>query len=79
MMKILILGAAGQVGQLLTKQLLTQTDAQLVLYAHHATTRLASLKRVIAASVLGIYGEVAGPFGQWNERMVGAGILAHKV
>lgn len=31
----------------------------------------ASVKRIIAASVLGIYHEVARAFGRWNERMVG--------
>lgn len=34
----------------------------------------ANVKRVIVASVLGIYGEVEGKFGEWNESMVGSGI-----
>lgn len=122
-MKILILGAAGQIGRLLTTQLLEQTDANLVLYARSASNRLkvseasqeqivegdfndaeqlvkamkgidiiyindmgnpastrsivqamntAGVKRVIAASILGIYDEVPGPFGKWNKRMVGS-------
>ncbi|WP_447951700.1 NAD(P)H-binding protein [Chryseobacterium koreense] len=29
------------------------------------------VKRVIAASILGIYDEVPGAFGQWNKRMIG--------
>ncbi|MNN56476.1 hypothetical protein D3C81_1714110 [compost metagenome] len=34
---------------------------------------------LIAASILGIYGEVPGAFGKWNERMVGtAGIKRHR-
>lgn len=33
----------------------------------------AGVKRVIDASILGIYDEVPGAFGKWNKRMVGAG------
>lgn len=33
----------------------------------------AGVKRVIAASVLGIYDEVPGAFGEWNKRMIGGG------
>lgn len=33
-----------------------------------------NVKRVVVASVLGIYGEVIGEFGKWNENMVGNGI-----
>lgn len=37
-----------------------------------------NVKRIIAASILGIYDEVPGKFGKWNERMVGADrIKAH--
>lgn len=42
-----------------------------------ATSAIASamersgVKRVIAASILGIHDEVPGAFGQWNEKMVG--------
>lgn len=39
-MKILILGAAGQISRMATTQLLRQTDADLVLYARRATSRL---------------------------------------
>ncbi|WP_221393605.1 NAD(P)H-binding protein [Dyadobacter sp. NIV53] len=39
-MKILILGAAGQIGRMLTDYLVEQTDHQLVLYARSANTRL---------------------------------------
>jgi len=129
-MKILILGAAGQIGRLLTKDLLEQTDYDLVLYARNASKRLkdaksnrvsvvngdftnydalvtamsgvdaiylndmnsrngvqtiakamktTGLKRILVASILGIYDEVPGAFGKWNEKMVGkAGIQSHK-
>jgi nucleoside-diphosphate-sugar epimerase len=39
-MKILILGAAGQISRMATDLLLRQTDASLVLYARRATSRL---------------------------------------
>ena len=128
-MKILILGAAGQIGKMLTGYVLEQTSHQLVLYARNATTRLrpqdtsrvtikagsfqdheslleamdgvdlvyvndmgngkntpiivttmkqAGIKRIIVASILGIYNEVPGAFGKWNISMVGAnGIKKH--
>ncbi len=120
-MNILILGAAGQIGKLVTAYLLAQTSNHLVLYARDAPSRLtltdparetlasgsfrdsgilvsamqgidvvyindmgddsatravigamhtAGVKRVIAASVLSIYDEVPGAFGQWNKRML---------
>jgi hypothetical protein len=122
-MKILILGAAGEIGRMLTKDILEQTDHAMVLYARNARSRLkpadesretlvdgdfqdhetlvsamkdvdvvyvndmgrkentssiikgmkeAGLKRIIVASILGIYDEVPGAFGKWNSRMVGA-------
>lgn len=128
-MKVLILGAAGQISRMLTKDLLEQTDDELLLFARNASQRLkiesdrVSLvdgdftdydmlvqamknidaiylndmnsnagvqtivramkatrnKRIIAASILGIYDEVPGTFGNWNRRMVGArGIQSHK-
>lgn len=121
-MKILILGAAGQIGKILTKDLLEQTDHEVILYARDAERRLKKadnsrisiiegsftdasslsvameesdliylndmndrkgvetiaetmkmhdVKRIIAASILGIYDEVPGVFGDWNKRMVG--------
>ncbi|WP_028298629.1 NAD(P)H-binding protein [Olivibacter sitiensis] len=121
-MNILILGAAGKIGKLLTDDLLAQTKNDLVLYAKNADKRLklkkservkivdgdfkdldtlisamdridvvyindmgddqstdtiveamnkSGVKRVIAASILGIYDEVPGAFGQWNKRMIG--------
>jgi len=39
-MKILILGAAGEIGRMLTKDLLKQTDYELVLYTRNASKRL---------------------------------------
>ena len=129
-MKILILGAAGQIGRMLTKDLLEQTDYELVLYARNTSRRLKNTepkrvsivdgdftnydalvkamngidaiylndmnskngvqtivkamkdtgnKRIIVASILGIYDEVPGAFGKWNLRMVGApAIQLHK-
>ena len=121
-MKILILGAVGEIARMLTKELLNKTDHSLVLYARNGHKRLTlmddsrevvidgdfkdkdklidamkdvdlvyindmgdekstqtiseamqetGVKRVIAASVLGIYDEVAGAFGEWNNRMIG--------
>ena len=123
-MKVLILGAAGQIGKLVTNDLLEQTDYNLVLYGRNVTSRLTvtdtarvrlvngdfkdrealtaamqdvdaiylndmndaegvativtvmkekKVRRIIVASILGIYNEVPGEFGKWNERMVGAG------
>ncbi|MGW9018542.1 NAD(P)H-binding protein [Priestia megaterium] len=121
-MKILILGAAGQIARMLTTELLNKTDYSIVLYARNGHNRLtiiddsreaildgdfkdrsklinamkdvdlvyindmgneestktiidamhdAGVRRVIAASVLGIYDEVPGAFGEWNKRMIG--------
>lgn len=121
-MRILILGAAGKIGRLLTG-LLAQTPHSLVLYARNANARLkekkservkivdgdfrdrdaligamdgvdivyindmgddrstrtiieamkkTGVKRVIGASILGIYDEVPGEFGRWNKRMIGS-------
>ena len=41
-MKILILGAAGQISKMLINRLLQETDAQLVLYARNANRRIAN-------------------------------------
>lgn len=124
-MKILILGAAGQIPRYLTPLLLEQTDAEIVHYARRATQRItatdtvretvidgdfidaetlknamqdvdivymneatgdvevlesivstmneAGAKKLILASILGLYGEVARAFGEWNRQMVGDG------
>ncbi|MBT2701469.1 NAD(P)H-binding protein [Bacillus sp. ISL-40] len=120
-MKILILGAAGQIARMLTNELLDKTDHSIVLYARNGHKRLTMMdesrevifdgdfkdkkklieamkdvdfvyindmgdhestktiidamhevgvRRVIAASVLGIYDEVPGAFGEWNKRMI---------
>lgn len=121
-MKILILGAAGQISRMLTERLLTETDMEIILYARRANARLnltneriqiidgdfndtvklmeimsdvdvvylndmrdannmksivsameqSGVKRLIGASVLGLYDEVVGEFGKWNNRMVGS-------
>jgi saccharopine dehydrogenase-like NADP-dependent oxidoreductase len=39
-MKILILGAVGQISRMLTERLLNETDAEIVLYARSAHSRL---------------------------------------
>ncbi|MFC4760498.1 NAD(P)H-binding protein [Fructobacillus durionis] len=119
-MKILILGAAGQIAHQLTERLLNERDDQLTLYARRANERLSEyknnprvkivdgdfsneallkeimpgqdvvfvysdhdtepileamkasgIKRIIIAGVLGVYGEVAGKFGEWNRSMIG--------
>ena len=41
-MKILILGAAGQISKMLINRLLQETDAELVLYARNANRRIAN-------------------------------------
>lgn len=41
-MRVMILGAAGQIGRLVTADLLAQTDFDLVLYGRNVTTRLAT-------------------------------------
>lgn len=121
-MRILILGAAGQIARMLTNELRNKTDYTIVLYARNAHQRLntkedsrefifegdfknktllikamedvdlvyindmgdekstqsiveamhaSKVRRVIAASVLGIYDEVPGAFGEWNKSMIG--------
>jgi len=122
-MKILILGAAGQVARLLREKLLNESSNDLVLYARNAKERIevsdaaretvidgdfldtkqlqeamtgvdvvylndmgdvkavqnvveqmdkAGVKRFIGASILGIYNEVSGEFGEWNQQMIGS-------
>ena len=121
-MRILILGAAGQIARMLTNELRKKTDNTMVLYARNAHQRFitkensrefifegdfnnknrlikamedvdlvyindmgdekstqtiveamhaSKVRRVIAASVLGIYDEVPGAFGEWNKSMIG--------
>jgi uncharacterized protein YbjT (DUF2867 family) len=38
-----------------------------------AAMKKAGVRKLIAASILGIYDEVPGAFGEWNRRMVGVG------
>jgi uncharacterized protein YbjT (DUF2867 family) len=126
-MKVLILGAAGQIPGYLIPMLLEQTDAHLVLYARNSgrikpvnpacetivegdindvaalteamkgidivfinpvirdldtaktikeAMQQSGVKRIIVTSILGIYDEVPGAFGEWNRHMVGAGGIA---
>lgn len=121
-MKILILGAAGQISRMVENNLLVETEAELVLYARNATSRISlsgatrektidgdfsnqlalleamegvdavylndmgnpkaiasildimkknNVKKIIGATILGIYDEVVGDFGRWNNRMLG--------
>lgn len=128
-MKILILGAAGQISRLVTEKILKETDHSLVLFARNGSKRIkisdasreqiidgdftdinivrkalegidvvylndlnsltgvktvvdamedCNVKILIAASILGIYGEVPGEFGKWNERMVGTAGIKRK-
>ena len=42
-MRIMILGAAGEIGRMVTANLLEQTDFDLTLYGHNVTSRLASI------------------------------------
>ncbi|MGZ9819376.1 NAD(P)H-binding protein [Peribacillus simplex] len=127
-MKVLILGAAGQVSRMLTELLLNESDTKITLYARHANSRLkaaservkiidgdfhdksklveamsgvdvvylndmrdaqatqsivsamdeAGVKRLIGATVLGIYDEVIGAFGRWNDAMVGSSAPLYK-
>jgi len=120
-MKILVLGAAGQISKRLIPMLLNETTHDLVLYARNADNRLnefggdrvelvaadffdnkqlnqamqdvdlvylnemrhieaikdiiqamntQGVERFIGASILGIYDEVAGDFGEWNHHML---------
>lgn len=125
-MKVLILGAAGQVAKRVTEVLLKHTNASLVLYAREAFERIhpkdkdreqvvegdfenltqleiamdgvdwvfidsveskkgmqaivkvmkaKGVKKLIAATSLGIYDEVPGKFGAWNTEMLGNDLL----
>lgn len=44
-MKVMILGAAGQIGRMVTDDLLAQTDFELVLYGRNVSTRLSDKAR----------------------------------
>lgn len=121
-MKILILGAAGELAGKVTEVLMKHTGASLVLYARNAGKRIhpqnknrehiidgdfedtvqlekamknvdwvfidsvedkkgmqsivkamkaTGVKKLIAATSLGIYDEVPGKFGRWNKEMLG--------
>ncbi|MGM0216852.1 NAD(P)H-binding protein [Enterococcus sp. AZ109] len=121
-MKILLLGAAGQVAEMVRENLLEETNDDLVLFARNGSQRIknvntaretvvdgdfedttalekaladvdavylndmgntkgvktivaamqkADVKKFVGASILGIYDEVAGAFGEWNNRMLG--------
>jgi uncharacterized protein YbjT (DUF2867 family) len=66
------------------KQLLAAMQGQDIVYANLAgevgmlarniieTMRLAGVKRLIFITTLGIYDEVPGKFGKWNNRQIGA-------
>lgn len=122
-MRLLVLGAAGQIAEKLIDILVRETDHDIVLYARNGKQRISvsdsnreeiiegdfldrdplnqamknvdavylndmgntdavenvvesmeehGVKRLIGASILGIYDEVIGEFGEWNERMIGS-------
>ncbi len=121
-MKVLVLGAAGQISKMIERNQILETENELVLYARNAAKRMillgperertvdgdflnhsamtkamqgvetvylndmgdpqavamilaimkeAGVKKIIGATVLGIYDEVVGPFGRWNQQMLG--------
>jgi len=126
-MKILNLGAAGQISRILTAKLLEQTNHDILLFGRNISNRLTeykdnprvemkdgdfreynklieamkdidvvylndmsskesvtnivnameeqSVKRIIAATVLNIYGEIKGEFRKYTDEMVGPFIL----
>ena len=57
-MKVLILGAAGQIARMVETNLWDQTDAELVLYGRNVSTRLASLKSERVSLIDGDYAEL---------------------
>lgn len=118
-MKVLILGAAGQIAKLITDNIMDETNHSVVLYGRNATSRIqisdsdrqtivdgdfneyeklikamegvdfvylndmnspeatenvvsameaSNVKVLVGATILGIYDEVVGPFGEWNKR-----------
>ena len=120
-MRLVIIGAAGQIPGFLIPRVLEETDFKLTLAGRKVSQRLSyqddriryvdgdmsrldnvrqaledadvvfvneaspalleptiavmkekSIKRLIVAGVLGVYDEVVGDFGRWNEAMIGA-------
>lgn len=122
-MKIVILGAAGQISRILTENLRNETGHDIVMFARNGSRRLdigssgretmidgdfndtevlkqaidgadivylnemaddtgteniievmedSGVQRLIAASVLDIYDDVAGKFGRWNDSIIGS-------
>ena len=69
-MNILLLGAAGKIGKLLTENLLAQTRYNLVLYARNADTRLKAKKSERVRLVDGDFNRSLGvsePDTDWNK------------
>lgn len=58
-MKVMILGAAGQIGRVVTKDLLEQTDDELVLYGRNVSERLRDVASDRERLVDGTFEEVA--------------------
>lgn len=72
MKKVLILGANGQIARIVEERLLKeQPDVELTLFLRNAS-RLENL----AGNILGIYNEVPGEFGRWNQEQVKWGLQA---
>lgn len=57
--KVMILGAAGQIGRMVTKNLLEQTDDELVLYGRNVSERLRGFASDLVSLVDGTFEEVA--------------------
>ncbi|WP_261809672.1 NAD(P)H-binding protein [Levilactobacillus humaensis] len=57
-MKVMILGAAGQIGRMVTQNLLDQTDDELVLYGRNVTSRLSDVKSSRVTLVDGTFQDV---------------------
>lgn len=58
-MRVMILGAAGQIGKMVTADLLEQTDFDLILYGRNVTKRLASNAGLRVKLVDGTFEDVA--------------------
>lgn len=75
MTKIAILGAAGQIAQLVEPMLLKKNDINMVLYLRHPN----KLKQINDAREKVIKGdEVPGKFGEWNKNILGSYLTIYR-
>ena len=72
MAKILLINASSESGQT------TPLGVALTKMLSNLTKVLVPSQRVFIAAALGVHDEVAGKYGDWNKRMMGAGIDRHK-